>query len=581
MNRSLLKALLLFCCILTLSGCRKEEQCQSIRIVHTTDVHGRLFPYDLVNDQPSDGSYARVAAYVQELKESNQEVLLLDAGDILQGQPTAYYYNYIDTVGVHPLATFFNQYGYDAITMGNHDIETGHSVYDKFVTQLNIPALGANVQREESGEPYFQPFVIVNKGGRRIAVIGTTTPSLTDNLPAHLWSGMKFTDQVETVRKYVDEIKASKPDMIVALIHSGSGNRDGAYYPKAEHVGYQMAREVPELDLILLGHDHKELLDSVVHQNGKVTYLLNPGNDAKSVSDTEVFFCKQSNGGTSIKIAPKIVSLKEVEPDPSFMASFAKEREAVEDFISSPVGHLTEDIDARSSFFRPATFTDLIHQVEQFAFPQAEITLTAPLDFDVLLKKGPISIRDLFKLYRYENSLYLMRLTGDEVCGALEESYDRWIQTMSDPADGLIRINEEYFGGQYLATAHPTYNFDTASGITYTVDVRRPRGERVRITSVGVAPFDPQRTYLVAVNSYRGSGGGGLLTKGAGIPVQDLRDRIVESTERDLRHYFMLFLHKNDPYMPVIKAKWSFEPREWTELAIQRDSTTLFSHLKQ
>ncbi len=174
MNRSLLKALLLFCCILTLSGCRKEEQCQSIRIVHTTDVHGRLFPYDLVNDQPSEGSYARVAAYVQELKESNQEVLLLDAGDILQGQPTAYYYNYIDTVGVHPLATFFNQYGYDAITMGNHDIETGHSVYDKFVTQLNIPALGANVLREESEEPYFQPFVIVNKGGRRIAVIGTS-----------------------------------------------------------------------------------------------------------------------------------------------------------------------------------------------------------------------------------------------------------------------------------------------------------------------------------------------------------------------------------------------------------------------
>ena len=581
MNRSLLKALLLLCSTLALSGCGKEEQCPSIRIVHTTDVHGHLFPYDFVNDRPSGGSYARVATYVRELKEANQEVLLLDAGDILQGQPTAYYYNYIDTLGVHPLATFFNQYGYDAITMGNHDIETGHGVYDKFVAQLNIPALGANVLREESGEPYFQPFVIVNKGGRRIAVIGTTTPSLTDNLPAHLWSGMKLVDQVETVRRYVEEIKVSKPDMIVALIHSGSGNRDGAYYPKAEHVGYQMAREVPELDLILLGHDHKALLDSVVHQNGKVTYLLNPGNDAMRVSDTEVYFCNEGGGSGSIKIVPRMVSLEEVEPDPTFMASFGKEREAVEAFVASPVGYLTQDIDARSSFFRPATFTDLIHQVEQFAFPQAEITLTAPLDFDVLLKKGPISIRDLFKLYRYENSLYLMQLTGEEVRGALEESYDRWIQTMSGPADGLIQINEEYFGGQYLATAHPTYNFDTASGITYTVDVRRPRGDRVRITSVGVEPFDPQRTYLVAVNSYRGSGGGGLLTKGAGIPVQELRDRIVESTERDLRHYFMLFLQKYNPYTPTIKAKWSFEPREWTEPAIQRDSTTLFSHLKQ
>ena len=581
MNRSLLRVLFLLCCVSILVGCSKEEQCESIRIVHTTDVHGHLFPYDFVNDRASEGSYARVATYVRNLKEENQEVLLLDAGDILQGQPTAYYYNYIDTMGEHPLATFFNQYGYDAITMGNHDIETGHAVYDKFVAQLNIPALGANVLKEESGEPYFQPFVIVNKGGRRIAVIGTTTPSLTDNLPPHLWSGMKLEDQVETVRKYVEELKQSKPDMIIALIHSGCGNRDGVYYPKAENVGYQMAREVPELDLILFGHDHTELLDSVVHQDGKVTYLLNPGNNALKVSDTEVHFCKQSDGSTNIKVVPRIVSLEGVEPDPAFMASFAKQREAVEAFVASPVGRLTKDIDAKSSFFRPATFTDLIHQVEHFAFPQAEITLTAPLDFNVYLKKGTISIRDLFKLYRYENSLYLMKLTGSEVRGALEESYDRWIQTMTGPADGLIQINEDYFGGQYLPTAHPTYNFDTASGITYTVDVRRPRGERVEITAVGAAPFDPQRTYLVAVNSYRGSGGGGLLTKGAGIPVEELQRRIVASTERDLRHYFMLFLQKFDPYTPTIKAKWSFVPKEWTEPAIQRDSTTLFTHVKQ
>lgn len=567
--------------LFAMTGCNDEERCNTIHIVHTTDVHGHLFPYDFVNGEPSEGSYARVATYVRELRESNQEVLLLDAGDILQGQPTAYYYNYIDTAGMHPFASFFNQYNYDAITMGNHDIETGHAVYDKFVAQLEMPALAANVVRWESGEPYFQPYVIIKKGGRRIAVIGTTTPAAMVTLPEHLWSGMLFTDQVETMRQYVNEVKASKPDMIVALIHSGSGQKDGAFLSGAENVGYQMAREIPELDLLLLGHDHKQLLDSVVHRNGKVTYLLNPGNDARSVSHTEVYFCDQPEGGTTIRVKPGVVSLKGVEPDPTFAVSFKKERETVEQFVTTPVGHLTEDIDARSAFFRPSAFTDLVHQVQRYTFPEAEISITAPLDFNVKLTSGEVYIRDLFKLYRYENSLYLMRLTGAEVKGLLEESYHRWIDTMTSPTDTLIQIDESRFGGQYLATKHPTYNYDTASGMSYTVDVRKPRGERVEITTVGSDPFDPDRVYLVAVNSYRGSGGGNLFLSGAKLSPSDLRKRMVKTSEHDLRYYFVDFFKHFDPYTPTIQADWSFVPQEWTEPALKRDSITLFSHLSE
>lgn len=576
-----MKRILLFASLLLLLvSCEPTKKSTTLHIVHTTDVHGNLFPYDFINDEPGTGSYARVSSYIKQLKRGSDEVLLLDGGDILQGQPSAYYYNFIDTTSTHLYAQVLDQIGYDAITMGNHDIETGHSTYDRFVAQIKLPVLGANVLREGTDDPYFQPYVFIKKGGRRIAVIGTTMPGLVHNLPQVLWKGVEFADQVKTIQKYMPEIRKSEPDMIVALIHSGSGDKDGANRPMAENVGYQLAREVPELDLVLLGHDHQQLLDSVVHQNGKVTYLLNPANNANAVSHTVVTFHDNNNGKSTITLSPEIVSLEEVDPDPALLMGLKVQEQAVRDFVSRPIAKLVSSINARSAIFRPTPFTDLIHQLQFFIYPEAEISFTAPLDFDVTLNEGEIAMRDLFKLYRYENTLYLMRLTGEEIRKTLEESYDRWIQTMNSPEDRLIQIDVSKLDGQYLATKNASFNFDAASGITYTVDVTKPMGERVVIEKVGMANFDPAKQYKVAVNSYRGNGGGGLLTRGGGIPSELLQSRVIKSTEKDLRYYLIDFFGKNNPYTPSVKARWSFEPKEWTEQAIQRDSTLLFSQRK-
>lgn len=574
------RILILIALLLVISGCEPKEKTSKIHIVHTTDVHGNMFPYDFVNDRSGTGSYARVSTYIKSLRSGSDEVVLLDAGDILQGQPPAYYFNFIDTTSVHVFAQLLDQLGYDAITMGNHDIETGHSVYDRFVRDLRLPALGANVMHMGTDKPYFLPYVVIKKGGRRIAVIGTTTPGLVNNLPETLWEGMTFEDQVETIRKYIPEIKEAEPDMIIALIHSGSGDKDGEAYPKSDNAGYQVAREIPELDLVLLGHDHKQLLDSVVHPNGKVTYLLNPANDANCVSHTEVVFHDEGDGSTTLTLTPSIVSMSDVVPDPAFAMGFNTQEKLIRDFVSKPIGVLTEPIDARSSFFRPAPFTDLIHQLQFSVYPEAEVSLTAPLDFNVILHEGQVSVRDLFKLYRYENSLYLMRLTGEELRCTLEESYDRWIHTMTSASDPLIQIDKKKQGGQYLPTTHPSFNFDSASGITYTVDVTKTKGDRVVITSVGKKPFDPTKEYRVAINSYRGNGGGGLLTKGGGIPTEELRSRILKATDKDLRYYLIEFFKKRSPYTPSVGAQWSFVPSEWTEPALQRDSLILYSHIK-
>lgn len=570
---------LIFSILLLCFGCTKERSEDfTLHIIHTTDVHGNLFPYDFINNREGSGSYARVAYYVEQLRKNGEELLLLDAGDILQGQPTAYYYNFIDTNAFHLVAAALNHMEYDAVVVGNHDIETGHKVYDKWMTELNMPLMAANVIRTsnntEEEHPYFQPYVIFQKGGKRIALLGLTSPALTHQLPEVLWSGMRFEDQIETAQKYMPEILATEPDLIIAMIHSGIGEDRKEPEYMGEQVGLDLAKAVPELDIILMGHDHKETRESYQQPNGKVTWLINPANDANKLSHTTVTFHKD---GTK-SIEPSLVSIKRTEPSLLYLKAFSSQKEVVKEFVNQPVGHITEDMDARSSLFRPCTFIDLIHQLQFSIFPEAEISITAPLADNVVLKAGELYMRDLFNLYSYENMLYLMELTGEELKGLLEESYDRWIQTMASPTDPMLQINMDKLDGQYLPTRHPTFNFDSAAGMTYTIDVRMPRGERIEITKVGKADFSADRKYKVALNSYRGNGGGGLLTEGAGLSTSELKKRIINATDMDLRYFLIRFLKKHDPYQPHVIADWQFIPKEWSDIAIPRDSSILYQN---
>lgn len=172
-------------------------------------MHGNFFPYDFIRLAPSGGSLARVASRVKALRDSlgSDRVILLDNGDILQGQPTAYYYNFIDTASTHIAAGMLKFIGYDAETIGNHDVETGHAVYDRYRTELgDIPLLAANVIDVKSGDPYFTPYTVIRRDGIKIAVLGLLTPAIPAWLPENLWAGLQFEDMVESASKWVPEI---------------------------------------------------------------------------------------------------------------------------------------------------------------------------------------------------------------------------------------------------------------------------------------------------------------------------------------------------------------------------------------
>ncbi len=585
MKTRLSLSLVLLLSLLTLWSCTGSDRKEEIRvdIIHTTDLHGNVFPYDFINGTDGKGSYARIATYVNAYRQNSRDLLLLDAGDILQGQPTAYYYNFIDTLSHHLMADLFNHLEYDAITIGNHDIETGHAVYDRWVRSLNAPVLGANVTDIErsvgsnSTKPYFTPYTIINKAGKRFAILGLTTPAVPNFLPEVLWSGMRFEDMVETARRYMPEIEAASPDYVIALVHSGIGEKSDSVPYLAEDAGYAIAKNVPGIDLVLLGHDHRNYIDSVIHDDGSKTYLLNPGNNGHRLSRTTVTFSIDSDGNPVVTSSPSLIDLDQLVPDGKFVQGFSPQYNTVKEFVSRPIGKATAAFDSRRAFFGPSAFIDLIHQVQFSLFKDVDVSLSAPLVFDTRIEAGEIYMSDLFKLYKYENMVYLMRLSGEELKKTLEESYDRWIVTMQSPEGRVLRIEKSKQRGSF-AFEEPFFNFDSAAGIRYTVDVTKPKGERVIISEMrdGTA-FDPKKEYLVAINSYRGNGGGGLLTEGAGIPHSELSGRIVEATTRDLRYYLMKYIEEHSPLVPRSTSTWSFEPAEWTHPALKRDSIAIFT----
>ena len=197
---------------------------------------------------------------------------------------------------------------------------------------------------------------------------------------------------------------------------------------------------------------------------------------------------------------------------------------------------------------------------------------------DASIEAGPVTVADMFKLYRYENQLYVMRLTGAEIRRHLEMSYDLWVNTMTSPDDHLLLLNSKTQNdAQRMGFKNFSFNFDAAAGIDYEVDVTKPDGEKVRILRMTDGqPFDEEKWYRVAVNSYRGNGGGELLTRGAGIAQEDLANRILWESDRDQRWYLMQEIERQQVLNPQANNNWRFVPESWVTPAAERDRKLLF-----
>lgn len=567
---------LLFCYVLSLPAQEREVK---LKIVQTSDVHGNYYPYNFITQKEWAGSLARVHAFVQKKREIYKEnLILLDNGDILQGQPTAYYYNYIDTVSPHLCAEMMNYMGYDAGNMGNHDVETGRPVFDRWISDCNFPVLGANIIDTATGETHLKPYKVMERDGVKIVVLGMITPAIPAWLSENLWQGLRFDDMEQTAKKWMKIIREKEnPDLVIGLFHAGQDAflMSGKYN---ENASLSIAKNVPGFDIVLMGHDHARECKKVMNVAGDSVLVIDPANNALVVSNVDVTLKLKDGKVQSKKISGVLSATKNYGISEAFMKKFAPQYDTVEQFVSKKIGTFTEDISTRPAFFGPSAFIDFIHSL-QLDISGAEISFAAPLSFDAEIKKGDIHVSDMFNLYKYENMLYVMKLSGKEIKDFLEASYYMWTNQMKSADDHLLWLKEKRREGaeDRASFQNFSFNFDSAAGIIYTVDVTKPKGEKITIISMADGtPFRMDKIYKVALNSYRGNGGGELLTKGAGIPQDQLKERILFSTDKDLRFYLMNYIEEKGTLNPRALNQWKFIPEAWTVPAAKRDYEYLF-----
>jgi len=521
-------------------------------------------------------------SYVKKVRQEKDATFLLDNGDNLQGQPEVYYYNFIDTVSPHFLSQVMNYMKYDAGTVGNHDIETGHSVYDRLVKEYNFPLLAANAVNSKTGKPYFKPYQIIIKDGIKIAVFGMVTPSIPNWLPRELYAGIEFKDMVETAKLWMPRILEEKPDLIVGLFHSGWDKSEVGKEDGSAAVAYY----VPGFDIIFNGHDHKLANEKFVNSAGDTILILNGGCRSEKLAQADIKFNSgKSKGKRQRIITGQIINVSDFKPDPEFISKFVPQSEKITEYVNRVIGNSSETISSRDAYFGPSAFIDMIHSI-QLEITGADISFAAPLSFDVQISKGPITVGDMFKLYRFENMLYTMALSGKEVQKYLEFSYAGWLNTMSKTGDYLLKFRSGKDGEPLITNGkawfkNQSYNFDSAAGIEYTVDVTKPEGSRVVIKGFSDGrPFEMDKKYKVAVNSYRGNGGGGHFTEGAGIKKEELRSRLIASTDRDLRYYILKSIEAKKNISPKSLNNWKIIPDKLVETEKPREYALLFGAKK-
>ena len=566
----------------------KSSKTVKIKVIETSDVHGHFFPYDFMEKKSIRGTLSRANTYIkqQRKKYGEDHFLLIDNGDILQGQPCVYWSNYVMPEDENLAATVINYMKYDAETVGNHDIEPGHKVYDKWIREVRCPLLGANIVKEEyknaEANPEhiytgLKPYSVHYKDGVKIVVIGMLTPAIPNWLNKSIWKGLEFEEMTSCAKKWIKYVKETeKPDLIFGLFHSGlDGGINTPEYE--ENATESVAREVPGFDIIFFGHDHQVHNMWVTNKEGKRVLCVDPSCYVANVAEAEITLTYKKGELTKKEIKGNIVSVLDEKIDEQMINDFQPTIDKVKDYVNTKIGYFKHPIYTRESFFGNSAFTDLIHNL-QMSISKADISFNAPLAFDTTIDAGEVTQADMFKLYRFENLLFVLRMTGEEIRKHLEFSYDMWCNTMTSPEDHALRLNDDAKEDQQrTGFQYYTFNFDSACGIDYVVDLTQPDGQKVKILQMSNGePFDENKWYKVVMNSYRANGGGELLTRGAGIPKDSLESRVLFHTDLDQRHYLTEEIKRLGTIDPQKNNNWKFVPEAWVKPALERDRKQLF-----
>ena len=516
-----------------------------ITILGTSDMHGNIWGYSYEDNKETDNNgMARLYTYIQQVRAENPNTILIDAGDDIQGTiMTDDIYNKTPDQP-HPVITAMNYMGYDAMTLGNHEFNWGIPTMQTILGQADFPVLAANVTGTDGKSVTGAGWTIVEKDGVNVAIIGVVTPDVP------IWDGGKEGIEEATyeaanvaVGKAIDEI-GDQADVIVVSAHMGM------YAEFDEEGGSDSAQKIlddnPEIDVLQVAHNHV-----VVNEKQGDVVIGGVRNGGRDIARFDLTLDADNNVTAS---SVEIVDMTGVTPSQEIRSIplVAEAHQKTIDFIAGgtdesgeplpPLGSTTAKFQPENEIaglpqgkLEDTAVMDLINKI-QLENSGADVSAAALFKNTSDLPAGDINYGNIFDIYKFDNTLYRVKVTGAELKAYMEwsaECYNQW-------KEGDINIS---FDPEY-----PDYLYDMFAGVEYEIDLSQPKGQRIKNVMFKGEPLQDDQTLTLAVNNYRYS---------SALKGQNLISGTKEwESSNSIRDMIVAYFAEHSPVAPEVDNNW-------------------------
>ncbi len=490
-------------------------------VAATTDVHGYVEGWNYLTGRPDTlRGLARLATIVDSIRRATGAMpILVDAGDMLQGTALTYVAARLDTTVRNPVIAAMNAMEYDAAVIGNHEFDYGLPALDRALKQANFPPLAANVYRP-NGQRRFAAWTVEIRRGVKVGIVGATTPGAMVLDRDQLAGQLQVRDIIPDVRSAVREARNAGAAVVIAVVHSGL-DEPSTYDTVgtgagSENVAARLAHEVPGIDVIVYGHTHKEMADTVIAG----TLLMQPKNWATSLAVAQLRL-ERRNGRWAVTYKHgRIIPAVHHREDSQVLAVAAEGHRLAVRYAATTIGNTPAAWRADSARVTAIPLIDFVLDVERRA-SGAQLASTAVFSVDNSLAPGPITVAEMVALYPYDNTLRAVRITGAQLRAYLEHSA-RYFRSDANGVEPDPTI--------------PGYNYDVVGGVDYEIDVSRPIGDRVTRLEFQGKPVATADTFTMAVSNFRQVGGGGFsMLHDAPVVYdqqRDIRELLIEEVRK-------------------------------------------------
>ena len=581
----------------------KSDNQVDLRIIGTTDIHSFLTDFDYYKDAPTEKfGFTRAASLIHQARAEVKNSVLVDNGDLIQGNPIA---DYQAAVGYkegkpNPAVDCLNAMHYEVGTLGNHEFNYGLDYLADAIKQAKFPIVNANVVKAGSEEPYYTPYVIQektvvdNKGKShklKIGYIGFVPPQIMVWDKANLTGKVETRDIVKSAQKYVPEMKKKGADIIVALAHTGPS--DEPYHEGAENSAFYLA-DVPHIDAVIFGHSHrlfpnKEFAKSPNADIAKGTVKGVPesmaGYWANNISVVDLVLSEHNgkwivtDGKAVLRPIYDAENKKALaENDPEMTALLKETHEATRKFVSQPIGKATDNMYSYLALVQDDPTIQIVNQAQKAYVENVAPSVPAMAGLPILsagapfkaggrkndptgyteVNKGELTFRNAADLYLYPNTLVVVKVSGEQLKEWLECSAGMFKQI--DPASDKPQSLLDWEGFR-------TYNFDVIDGVNYEYDLTQPprydgecklinpNAHRVVNLTYQGKPVDPKAEFLIATNNYRAYG-----NKFPGTGDKHIVYAAPDENRQVLADYIKATSEKDGAVNPSADKNWRFVP---------------------